>query len=889
MVVLSRLARRLRYLFRRADVEREMDEEMRLHIELETRELMDRGASPDDARRAAFAAFGGVERFKEEGRSAHGTRVAEDLVQDARYAWRVLAKARGFTVVSVLTLAIGIAATTAMVSVTNAMLLRPPPVREPQRLFVLAEVWKDGQRSTSTDMAQHIYPYPHYLALREASGSVFTGLAAYRYGTVALRIGSDARLLSSISTSANYFHVLGLRPALGRLYSDTSEHFGRALPEVVISHDLWQRELAGDSAIVGRVLYLNSRPVTIVGVAPAGFGGTMTGLAADVWLPAAASSRIPADAPVGDDIRRHAGAVTIFGRLQPELSVEQAVVLFGTIGSNLQPEQAGQQIIAVTLDPIVGVPAMARGATIGFTGMLFVTAALVLMIAATNIAGMLLARGAHRRREIAVRLALGAGRGRLVRQLVTESLLLCSLGGVLGVLLARWLISIIPTLQPPIGVRVSLDLGIDGFVLAVSFVVALAAALFTGLAPALQSTRFDVVSGLRGIAVVRGARRAGHGRGAFVVGQLAMSFVLLSTAGLFARALHRALLTDPGFDVRNVVVAHLDVGQHGYDQSRGESFYLRLGERLLARPEVASVALGEWTPLALTHNGDGVMMPDGRRIAVTYGVADERFLETMRIPIVEGRAISTSDTKTSAPVVLINETLARHLGPATSAIGQQLQLSGKQREVIGVVRDGKYRTLDEDPTAYAFIPLAQRYSARVTIHVRARASMVEALAAIRDEVAALDSNIPLGRARALSEDVSLYSILPRIGAWAVGVFGLIGLGLAALGIYGVISYRVTQRTRELGIRLALGARRTDIVASVLREGLAVIALGVATGIPIALVVGRVTRSFLFGVPSADPITFAAVPLLLGAAALLASYLPARRAARVDPLLSLRAE
>jgi len=887
MTLVSRLARRMRYLLRRTAAEREMDDEMRLHLELEIEDRVGRGLSPEEARRTALVDFGGVERFKEDARTARGVRPVEDLVQDGRYALRVLGKSPGFTAASVLTVAIGIAATTAVFSVVNALLLRPPPVPEPRRLFVLAEMWKDGQRSISQSMGEHMYPYPHFLDLREATGTVFSGLAGYRYGTVAMRVGDEARVLSSIATSANYFEVLGLRPALGRLFSDTAERFGNREPEVVISHDLWQREFSGDSTVLGRTLFVDSRPLTVVGVAPRGFVGTMTGLVADVWLPAAASARTPADPRPDEDVRRRGGWVTMFGRLRPGLSVDQAVAALRVIGPNVPPDQPWQRIRKMTLDPMIGVPAMARGATVGFTGMLFLTAALVLLIAAANIAGMLLARAAQRRREIAVRLALGASRGRLVRQLVTESLVLCLLGGATGVLLARWVVSLIPAVQPPIGVRASLDPEIDGMVLAASLGMALAAGLFAGLTPALRSTRFDLLSGLRGVDAGQPKRR-GRSRSTFVVAQVAMSLVLLITAGLFTRALQRALLTDPGLDARNVVVGQLNVGSHGYDRARGEEFYARLVESLAARPEISSAALGQWTPLSLGHMGQDVRLPDGQRVSVTYGVADRGYLETMHIPIVAGRTIGAADTRTSPPAVIVNETLARRLWPGQSPLGQRLELEGP-REVVGVVRDGKYRSLDEEPTAYAFIPLAQRYSAQMTIHARARGDMGAALAAIRAEVASLDANIAVERPRALSTDVELYSILQRVAAWVIGVFGLVGLGLAALGIYGVIAYRVAQRTRELGIRLALGARSLDVVMPVLREGLVVIGAGIAIGVPAALAVARLARGFLFGLGAADPVTFAIVLLLLGGVALLASYLPARRAARVDPMISLRAE
>jgi predicted permease len=869
MSLLARAMRRARYLIRRNAAEQEMDDEMRLHLELEIEDRIRRGLTPDEARRTALVDFGGVERFKEEARTARGVRSIQDLRQDASYAIRVLRKSPGFTVASVVTIAIGIAATTAVLSAVDAILLRPLPVPDPRRLFVLAEVWESGGRSTNTDMGQHMYPHAHYVELRDATQDVFTGLAGYAYGVVSLRADTDARPLSSVFATPNYFTVLGVRPALGRFFAGGSESVAAPPPEVVIGHDLWQREFAGDSAVLGRTLWVDSRPRTVVGVAPQGFVGTMNGLVAEIWLPTTTNW------------------VTMFGRLRPGLSVEQALAALGVIGRRLEPGEAWQKITRMTLDPMIGPPAMARGPVTGFVGLLFVTAALVLAIAAANIAGMLLARSAYRRREIAVRLALGAGRGRLVRQLVTESVILCLLGGAAGLLLAYWLMSLVPAVQPPIGVRTTLDLRLDWRVLAASFGIALGTGVLAGLTPALQSTGFDLTSGLRGSDRAE-PRRHGRSRAAFVVAQLAMSLVLLITGGLFGRALQRALTVDPGLDARGVVVTEIELESHGYDRARGVAFYSRLVDRLSTRPEVASVALGQWTPLSMGHRGGDVPLPDGGRLNVTWGVIGEGYLETMRIPVVTGRAFNGTDSPGSTPVVIINETLARRLWPGQSPLGQQVMLDGR-REVIGVAKDGKYRSLDEGPTAFAFVPFAQHYSPRMEIYARSRGDVGAALAAIRADVRALDPNVALEASGLVSNQLGIHRLPQRVAAWCVGVFGMIGLALAALGIYGVIAYHVAQRTHELGIRLALGARAGDVVGPVLRQALVLVAVAIVIGVPVAMGIGRLLASFLYGVGATDPVTFASVVVLLGTIALLASYVPARRAARVDPMISLRVE
>jgi predicted permease len=374
----------------------------------------------------------------------------------------------------------------------------------------------------------------------------------------------------------------------------------------------------------------------------------------------------------------------------------------------------------------------------------------------------------------------------------------------------------------------------------------------------------------------------------FVIAQLAMSLMLLVSAALFTRAFRRALTIDPGIKADNVIAARLDVGAHGYDRTRGEVFYAELAARLAARPDVESVAFGEWTPLAFAHNGQGVALPDGRRVGVTWGVVDANYLATLGVPVIAGRGFNQSDTRTSLPVIVVNETVAKRFWPDESALGQQIKIDGT-RQVIGVVRDGKYRSLDEGPTAYAFIPSAQHYVPDMTIHVRARGPMSAAFAALRTEVAAIDPNIAVERPHALAGDLDLYFLPQRLAAWVIGVFGLVGLTLAGVGIYAVIAYDVARRTRELGIRLALGARGSDLVKDVLARGAVMIGMGIIIGLPGALVVARLASGFLYGVRVIDPLTFIAVPLLLGVVALVVSYGPARRAARVDPIISLRAE
>ena len=885
--LLSDIRFRFRAIFRRGAVERELADELQSHMDVEADRLVREGVSPDEARRRARLSLGDVERVKEAARDSRGVRFVDDAAQDLRYAARMLRKSPGLTLASTLTIAVGIAATTAVFSLVNAILLRPLPVPEPRRLFVLSERWSNGNTPGSS-MAEYLYSYHHYLDLRDATRPVFSRLAGFRYETDAVRIDATAESVSSAYVSANYFQALGVRPSLGRLFSDTTERIGTAEPEIVLSYSFWKGRLSGDSAVIGRTLYVDSRAMTVVGVAAPGFAGTIVGLAADVWIPNGGASKPKAGAATLADSTRDAGPLTVFGRLRDGVSARQAVAALDVIGPAMKMDAPWQHIRSVALDPMVGPPAMFRGAVLGFFGMLLVTAGLVLCIAAANIAGMLLVRAAHRRREVAVRLALGAARGRLMRQLLTESAALCAIGGAVGVLLARVLVALIPTIQAPIGTRLVLNVTLDWVVLLVSLAITVAAGIAAGLAPALQAARVDLVSGLHGLPAVIGSRR-GSSRSAFVVAQLAMSLVLLISAGLFTRAFRRALLIDPGLDARNVVVARLDVGAHGYDRARGEAFYAQLVARLAARPEVEAVALGEFTPLAFSHWGQGMPGPDGSHFSVTMGLVDANYLSALRVPIVSGRGFRTSDTQTSAPVVVVNETLARRMWPGEPALGQLLKLADGTRAVVGVARDGKYRSLDEGPTAYAFIPFAQHYNSSMTIHVRARGRMDAALGALRSDVAALDPDIAVERPRTLATDLDLYFLPQRTAAWVIGVFGIVGLALAGVGIYGIVAYDVARRTRELGIRLALGAHGSDLVMTVLSRGGAVVGVGIAIGLPIALVVARLAAGFLYGIRVADPLTFAVAPAALGVIALGVSYIPARRAALVDPAISLRVE
>jgi len=891
---MTRIGRRWRALAHRDALEHDVDDEMRFHLEQEIASLVARGVDPTEARRQAYAAFGRPEAHKETARDLTGVRWLEDLARDARYAIQGLKRRPGFAFTTVLTLALGISATTVVFSAVDALFLRRLPVQAPDRLFVISEQWKNGV--PSTDAATPVYPYQHYMDLAEASQSIFSDVAATSLTVSSVRLNGYATDLTAWVVSSNYFNTLGVHPALGRFFAHADERTAGAPPEAVISEELWQRQFNSDPAIIGRTLFADSRALTIVGVAPPEFRGTLEGVLGDLWLPAGVM-RNGASAP-GDSARQRLDDpfVMVFGRLRPGVTPQRAQAALTAIGQHLPPAaaQRSARIRSIQLDPLSGMPAMMRGSITIFMATLMATAAFVLLIALANVAGMLLARGTYRTREFAMRLALGASRGRLTRQLLTETVILCGLGAAGGILLARAVFAAMPGMIPPVPVHVAFDIRLDPVVLAFTTAIAVVSGVLAGLTPALNATRVDVLSGLRGSPQGQSGKVSGT-RDVFVVAQLALSVVLLVAAGLFTRALDRGLRVNTGFDAHAVVAARVDLESHTYDDAHARAFFAQLLARLRARPEIADASLGWWTPLSNNNNGERVYLPgeqapDGKSIGLGYGVVDADYLHMMRTPMVLGRGLLATDDQGAPPVLVINQTAAHKLWPGESPIGQFIKLGNVEREVVGVARDGKYRSLDEEPTAYAFIPYLQRFNTRhYTIYARARGDSSTVVLAMRQELAALDPNVALEAPGPLSGQLAFYLFPQQMGAIVIGIFGCVGLLLALVGIYGVISYHVGQRLREFGIRLALGAGRGGLIALVLGRGAKLIGVGVAVGAALGLMLGFAARSFLYGVDAYDPLTFVGVSVALAAVALVATYLPARRAATVDPMYSLRME
>ena len=805
----------------------------------------------------------------------HRTGLLDDLRADLHFALRGLKRSFGFTVVATLTIAIGVGATASVASIANAVLFRPLPVSDPDRLV---SIWERRNGRVAMSKEGLLLPFERYQEYEEATREVFAGLAAHRYEMLSLTAAGSAGTVSGVLTSGNYFDVLGLVPGRGRFYTEDREAV------VVLSAGLWRSRFASDPDVVGQTVYLDSRPFVVAGIAPEAFTGTSWGVAVEIWAPARAYANLTgADEPPW---------VVPIGRLGPGVQSSAAEQMVVAVAQRIPPGEAQTRVAGARFDPLAWRGDQLPGIT-RFLAMLMGTSALVLLIGSANLAGMLLARAMGRRREVAVRLAIGAGRGRLVRQLLTETLLLFFVGGIGGVILAFWVTRLLSTMSLPIAIPILLDLTPDVGVMAGALVLAAVTGVLFGLGPALRGSQLDLATTLKeGLSVTGG--RAGRRRSLFVAGQLALAVLLLVTAALFARSLRHGLTVDPGFDSEGVVVATVSLGPHGYDEERARLFFDRLGDGVAAMAGVEAVALAGIVLLGGESYGTDVRSsdasgPDAPRTNALLNVVDTAYFGTMRMDFVAGRGFTNRDQTGSAPVVVINETLASRLWPGEDPIGRRLHADGDDYDVIGVLRDGKYQFMTEAPRAAAFFSFAQQFRARMALHVRTRQSAGQTLAGITREVQSLDPNVAVEGGRELASAMQVTLFPQRFGAALTGVFGLVGLVLAALGVYGVLAVHVAQRRREFGIRIALGAAAGDVLRLVLGRGALLAMIGAVVGLVLAAGATRFVQSFLFGVDPLDPITFAVIPVLLVLVALIASFIPARRATRADPLETLRQE
>jgi predicted permease len=818
------------------------------------------------------------------------------IARDLRFTLRQLLKNPSFTLLAVLTLALGIGVNSAVFSVVNAVVLRPLPVASPDRL---ASIYTAGRKASS--FSHEPLAFPDYRDIREQSSS-FEDMAAYVLSGMVYEQGAETDFVLTELAGGNYFSLLGVSAHRGRLLTEEDDAPGDPRPVAVLSHPSWQRRFGGDPAAVGSTVRLNGLPVTIVGVAEPGFLGLARGLGPELWLPIHLSTALKADSiiqsrdrtpgldRVDDRVWRWHWAV---GRLRPEVTFAAARSELETITSRLaqsfpETNEDRTYLLEPTRDVRVlpGIDGPVRTASLMVMGL----TSLVLLIACFNVANMLLARGVERRKEIAIRLALGSGRGALLRQLFIENLALSLAGGGLGLGLALASNRAVESLELPIPVDLAFGLELDLSVVAFTFAAATATALIFGMAPALEATRVNLASTLgeesRGSSGGAGRRRL---RSALVVVQVAFSFLLLTCAGLSVRSLRNAQLIDPGFNADGLVNAQLQPELQGYDAAGKQDFYDRLAERLEALPETRSLTFVSHLPLtvnvsiiAFAVSGEESKPTEDWPLADTAWIGGG-FFATLGVPILSGRAVTREDVHDGRRVAVVNRTLAERFFPGRDAVGQRLYLDRREEplEIVGVAGDGKYRSLNEEPRAFIYQSVWHLLANGRTLVLRSAADPGAALRSIRREARALDDQITVTNLSTVEDTLSTL-VLPRLTATLFGLFGGIGTILSVVGIYGVVSYMASQRTREIGIRMAMGARRLDILTMVTRDGVVVIAAGVALGVAAASLATRMLESVLYGVSALDAATFGAVALLLAAVALAASLVPARRAAGVHP-------
>ena len=813
-------------------------------------------------------------------------RLMETLLRDICFGFRQLMKQRGFAGLAIISMALGIGANTSIFSLVDTALLRPLAVKEPSQLVELYGTLHNGAEWS-------LQSYPNYKEYRDRN-TVFSGLFVYRLVVSSLTVNNSSQRVWGYLVSGNYFDVLGVKPMLGRSFLPGEDQTPDSHPVAVISYNCWERRFGGDPAVVGRTVELNSRPFVIIGVAPKGFLGTEVAYDPEMFVPVMMAKTIEPGSRWID--KRDSNNLFTVGRLKPGVSFAQAKAALETLTAKLAqdyPENVGRGIRLGK--PGLFIPDIANS-VFAFTGMLAGVGALVILLACVNLANLLLARATERRREIAVRLAVGASRQRLVRQLLTESLLISLSGGASGVFLAAAINSAVRGIRLPSDVTLLFDLRTDWRVLTFALFLSIATGVLFSLIPALQSSKPQLVPALKDESSMARFRRS-RLRNLLVVAQVSLSLVLLISAGLIVRSLQAAQKMRPGFNPENAVAISFDVSLQGYDEQRGRAFQKQVLERAQALPQIENAALTDYLPLGLNYNNSTIYI-EGTEFkgASSLGIAipiesSPGYFDVMGIPL-RGRDFRDDENKKDSRVAIVNETFVKKFFNGHDPIGRRFNWHGPKDpffEIVGVVPDGKYNSLGEDSKPALYTPLYQDYSGTVTLVARTPGDPRQVLVALRGVVHKLDPSISVYAAKTLKEHMGTSLFPARMAAIVLGSFGVLALILAAVGIYGVMSHVVAGRTREIGLRMALGAQLSDVQKLILKQGMLLAAVGSSCGLLIAFAGARMMKSLLYGVSTSDPITFTCVALLLVGIAFLACWIPARRASRVEPMIALRAE
>jgi putative ABC transport system permease protein len=887
---LRALAARLRGLFGDRSAELELDDEIETHLRLLTERYVRQGMTEAEAARAARLQFGNVTLLQEAHRDMRGIRPIETLFQDLRYGLRILRKNPGFTLAAVLSLALGIGANLTIFSFVDAFFLRPIPAREPERL-VNVEATRNGRWNG-------YYSYPTYTHYRDHSKS-FEALAAH-YSTAPLNmvIEGDARVSNGAVVSANYFSMLGIQPRLGRFFLPEEDAVPDRNPVVVISYRMWQDHFGGDPAVLGKELSLNGAACQIIGVAPADFPGVLAGFPNEYWLPTM-MLRLGyrwCDAIADADCK----PLQLLGRLAPGRTLAEAEAELNLLAQQLTAVSTTEQGQVVALQPALGVRRNEREGYRYQMQLLMTVTGLLLVIACANVASLLLVRAAARRKEIAIRLSIGAGRFRLIRQFLTESLLLAFAGGALGLVISRWARELLAVFYTTTYSNSQLyyDLSLSPRALVYALAVTLLTGLLFGLAPALQATRHDLVRALKDEGGSQSPRRH-RLRSALVIGQVALSLALLVAAGLLVRS-ESHVRKGANFDPQQVAALRLRPGLLNYRPEEAQAFTREVVRRLEATPGVQSVTLGSGSSGLIWYNGGEarVRLPEQSlqraedQLQVEYQEIGPRFCETLNLPLLAGREFDEGDRPGAPRVAVVNETLARRLWPQSAAIERTLILNDQPYRVVGVSKDAQLRNALDGPLPFIYLPYWQnnfRPQVDSRLLVRVAGDPRTMLPVLRRVILSVDRQVPLSEDVPLTQQVNAVYKSVLLTSAVVTWAGTLALFLSMLGLYGVLAFAVGERRREIGIRMALGAEARDVLRLVIAQGLRLALAGVVVGLLAACGATRLIKSLLYGVSATDPLTFIVIALLLMVVALLACWIPARRATKVDPLLALRCD
>lgn len=884
----------------------ELDEELKAHLEMLIEDNVKSGMNREEARLAALREFGSVSKFKEECQDSWRVNLIENFIKDLRYGIRMLRKNPWFTGVAVLMLGLGIGANTAIFSFLDCIFLRPLSVKEPQELVILKHRSQTGYEGDG-------FIYPFYLDLRQQSQPAFSELIAYSLIKASLSVENSEAQVVGLAVSSDYFSTLGVRPRVGRTFLPEEGQAGSAHPVAMISHGLWQRRFDGDPEVVGKTIRLNGRPLTVVGVAPHEFAGTYVGLGPSVYLPLGTWARIKG---VSLDKRSYNG-LQLIGRLKPGVSREQAQAALRVLAEQIHAVEPVNSPTGIFLtDGSRGTNMWTeKGLWLSFALVQFVTA-LILLVACANVINLLLARGITRQKEMAIRVALGAGRSRVIRQMMAESTLLALLGGACGVLLAQWLTSVLRGALT-LASWANMPVRLDARILVFGLLASMATALACGLAPALRTSRPNLLLTLNeGSGVLRMLTGRWSLRNLMVVTQVAITMIILAFGALCVRSLAKVRIADPGYDVTKILAAAADFKRQPGGDIAAYQLFADLRERLAALPPVEAVCLAAKVPLTISGRrktgvkriDDFQMPPDKEWLSLDYSEVSPGYFETLGVPLLRGRDFTSRDSPGAPKVMIVNELFAQHYWPNQNPIGKRVSFSEGVREVIGVVKTVKLHSIQAEPLPLMFWPIVQTSfgksvgNFKPVLLVRTTGDPKALDALVRQDLESAGLAPAALDVRTLSERIAELLTPQRMITGLLNVVGLVGLLFAATGIFSVMAYEVNQRTREIGIRVALGAQWRDVRELILRKGAALTLAGLGLGIclslaPMWLLVSLIPefsrsepyRYFLYGVRAWDPLTYAGAALAVVMVALAASWFPARKATKVEPMVALRYE